>query len=191
MRSCLSLCQKSTLMPLTPHDLILRISDRRTIGSDIRSRGASVTSLCGPPELYHSIRPMFFSRACAATCSIVPPVIMVQFASTSEYSQPMSAAKSVYAFSRGADLGLLLSDHQLHADRPGTIHVVSFKWAADARSFTRSDSRMRPAVSPMMATRQGNVHGRPDRGAALPTPMPSAESGNLIRYTPSGAFCCR
>ena len=61
MRSCLSLCQKSTLMPLTPQAFSCANSLSRCSCVNMRSRGASVTSLCGPPELYQKSRPTCFA----------------------------------------------------------------------------------------------------------------------------------
>ena len=66
------------------------------------------------------------------------------------------------------------------AARPGLIQVVVAIFDAGARSFTRSDSTIRPDASPTITTRQGIVHGSFDSGCALPTPRPSFGSGNLM-----------
>src|SRR5512140_1172615 len=103
-----------------------------------------------------------------------PSSMIVQLASTSTYSQPISAARSTNFFWAEALLGLGWSDHQLQATRPGLIHEVSFTSPGALTSVTSVDSTLAPGESPRMSTRHGISQGRTEEGAAEPKPSPSA-----------------
>ena len=105
IRSCLSLCQKSTLTPLTPQSRSLRelraplLARRHAVA---RRLGDVVVRAAGVVPEEQARRPSASRARC--TSSIVPVCITFQFASTSAYSQPISAARSVKAVQR---LGVL------------------------------------------------------------------------------------
>src|SRR3974377_1311658 len=104
----------------------------------------------------------------------------VPWASTSMYSQPISAARSTNFFCLAPSWGLGLSDHQLQATRPGLIQLVFCKRDDSAVSSPRADLTMFPKELPTMITRQGMVHGSREDGLAVPYPFPSAGSGNTM-----------
>ena len=181
MRSCLSLCQKSTLTPFTPHfwswaNSLLRAS--RVVHAIARRLGDIVVWPAGVVPEQQADIPGFRVRNHVFN---LPVCIRFQLASTSAYSHPISAARFVNALSASACFGLSLSDHQLQAARPGLTQLRVRRWLGRCRSFTRSDSRIRLAASPTITTRHGSIHGGVDAGSTAPTPSPSFGSGNFMR----------
>src|SRR3954470_15113907 len=182
MESCLSLWKKSTLTPTTPQSASLANSARRTAGSCMRSRGCSVTRLWGPPELYESQSRTPRSAAYRTRSRISPSLCTFQFASTREYSQPNSAARSTYSRSRPRSRGLSFCDHQLHATRPGRTQLSSSSLEGGARCVTRSEAATSPADPPRTITRHGSLHGVVLVAVAGPRPSPSPACGPTNPY---------
>ena len=87
----------------------------------MRSRGCSVTSLCGPPELYQSSMPDILLAAVGQhTRSSAAGSIRFQFASMSEYSQPISAPKSMNDVERRLVLRAVVVGPPAPRRAPGT-----------------------------------------------------------------------
>src|SRR3954451_24593569 len=107
--------------------------------------------------------------------------MMSQLASTSVYSQPISAARSTNGSSLGKSCGLLGSKSQLHATRPGLIQFVSATANGGLRLSTSVDSTTQAGVVPATMTRQGVDQGSGADGWTEPVPLPSPGSGNLSR----------
>src|SRR6266481_5722428 len=100
----------------------------------------------------------------------------------SEYSQLISAARSMNDFSAVSLRGLLSSDHQLHDTRPERIQLGSAIVDGGATASIKVDSRMVDGEAPVMRKRHGKDQGSVDSGRAAPTPFPSASSGRRMLY---------
>ena len=109
--------------------------------------------------MYQSSTPTPRALAWRSTSWMLPLSMMSQLASTSMYSQPISAARSTDFFCLAPSCGLGGSDHQLHATRPGLIHRVSSTRDGGQTSVTSVDSTIAPNPSPTTMTRHGISHG--------------------------------
>ena len=116
--------------------------------------------------------------------------------STSTYSQPISAARSVKYFMVAVFIATLKSapgaQSPLHqrsqAERPGVIHEVSFSWSGVARLATRFDSTRRPGWSAIIRTRQGDAvrRLRPDGHGGVVRPRREGRDERVRRGAVAG-----
>src|SRR4028119_1934844 len=115
---------------------------------------------------------------------MVPPSIISQLASTKEYSQPISLARSINFFCFTKSLLLSWSPHQLQAARPGFTQLTSPTLFGSARWCTKLDATMVASVFPIVITRQGVEKGAFALAVKVPVPFPSPACGFAILYTP-------
>src|SRR4051794_23555671 len=99
--------------------------------------------------------------------------MMSQFASTSVYSQPISAARSTNALSFAKSCGLVGSNSQLQETRPGLTQLVSVRADGGFKSSTRVDSTIGAGDWPTTTTRHGVAQGSVQEGSTAPIPLPS------------------
>src|SRR5690554_6704172 len=85
-------------MPLTPISEMRLNSAFRVSALYTTKSSFFASSFLRPPELYQNNNPTFFWLAYSTTSSIVPSGMFPHPASTSEYSHPISAARSTNRF---------------------------------------------------------------------------------------------
>src|SRR5688500_16338328 len=103
----------------------------------------------------------------------------LQPSSTSEYSQPLRAAKLTYCFCRAKSLGRECSLSHDHATLPGLIQLRSLTSAGVARSATSADV-LTVVRSPTIAVRHGVVPVDSTRSSASTTWKPSPLLRSLL-----------
>src|SRR5690349_12694841 len=161
---------KSSFTPFAPHCLTL---------------GSTVSRSCCVSRSVQCIHSRISTPCARAYRTSSGTHAALQPSSTSEYCQPLRAAKSTYCFCRAKSLGLECSLSHDHATLPGSIQLWSASFDGVARSST-SVEVLTVARSPTIAVRQGVVPVEATCGSASTTWKPSPLRRNLLpAYRPS------